>query len=91
MISEQHLSLGINMRGGYAQDSLRLEIPEAYKSEVNKDHRIWRKNENRWIKVVGQKSTSKKGHMAYHFSKDMQQTMSADHVSSLRQQGHVAQ
>jgi hypothetical protein len=58
MINEQHLSLGINMRGGYAQDSLRLEIPEAQKSEMNKDHRIWRTNEDHWIRVVGQKNTS---------------------------------
>jgi hypothetical protein len=72
MINEQHLSSGINMRGGYTQDSLRLEIAEAQKSKMNKDHWIWRTNEDRWIKVVGQHNTSAKGHMADHVSKNTQ-------------------
>jgi hypothetical protein len=46
------------MRGGYAPESLRFEIPEARKSEMNKDRQIWRTYEDRWIRVVGQQTMS---------------------------------
>jgi hypothetical protein len=35
------------MRGGYAPESLRFEKPEARKSEMNKDRRIWRSDNDR--------------------------------------------
>jgi hypothetical protein len=46
---------------------LRLEKPEAQKSEMNKDHRIWRTYKDRWISVVGQETTSE-----YHISRSCQ-------------------
>jgi hypothetical protein len=76
------------MRGGYAPEkshfrffSLRFEIPEARKSEMNKDHRIWRTYDDHWIRVVGQQTTSARtrgrpclqGHVAETMS-DMWQT-----------------
>jgi hypothetical protein len=45
---------------------------------MNNLRRIWRTSEDHWIRVVGQQTTSAKGHIA-------------DHVRSLRHQGHMEQ
>jgi hypothetical protein len=76
--------LGIKKRGGYALESLRSEICEALKSEMNKDCQIWRTYEDRWIRAVGQQTTSARtcGRPCQH-----------EHVphGDPRQQGHVVQ
>jgi hypothetical protein len=64
------------MQGGYALEGLRLEKPEARKSEMNQDHQIWRTYEDRWISDVGHadhvtnKTTSRQIMSAVYVSKD---------------------